>query len=66
MNEEIGAAAGQVWEALNAGGELTLAQLKKAAGVEEPLFGMAVGWLAREGKLAFSKDKRGGMRVSLK
>jgi len=25
-----------------------------------------VGWLAREGKLAFSKDKRGGMRVSLK
>lgn len=65
MNEDIGAAAGRVWEALNAQGELTPVQLKKAAEVEEPLLNYAIGWLAREDKVDFIRDKR-GLRFRLK
>ncbi|OFV80701.1 MAG: hypothetical protein A3B65_01480 [Acidobacteria bacterium RIFCSPHIGHO2_02_FULL_67_57] len=65
MDEDIGAAAGRIWEALNSKGELTPAQLQKAAEVEEPLLSWAVGWLAREDKLVITRDKR-GLRVSLK
>jgi len=65
MNEDIGAAAGRIWEALNSKGELTPAQLQKAAEVEEPLLSWAIGWLAREDKLDFVRDKR-GLRVRLK
>lgn len=32
MHEEIGFAAGKIWHALDAGNELSLAQLKKAVG----------------------------------
>jgi len=65
MNEDIGAAAGRIWEALNSKGELTPAQLQKAAEVEEPLLNWALGWLAREDKVDFVRDKR-GLRVRLK
>ena len=65
MDEDIGAAAGRIWEALNSKGELTPAQLQKAAEVEEPLLSWAVGWLAREDKVVITRDKR-GLRVSLK
>ena len=65
MNEDIGAAAGRIWEALNTKGELTPAQLQKAAEVEEPLLNWALGWLAREDKVDFVRDKR-GLRVRLK
>lgn len=65
MNEEIGIAAGRIWEALNSKGELTPAQLQKAAEVEEPLLSWAVGWLAREDKVEFTRDKR-GLRLRLK
>jgi hypothetical protein len=65
MNDEIGTAAGRIWEALNSKGELTPAQLQKAAEVEEPLLNWAIGWLAREDKLEITRDKR-GLRVRLK
>ncbi len=65
MNEDIGAAAGRIWEALNSKGELTPAQLQKAAEVEDPLLNWALGWLAREDKVDFVRDKR-GLRVRLK
>ena len=65
MNEEIGIAAGRIWEALNSKGELTPAQLQKAAEVEEPLLSWAVGWLAREDKIDITRGK-GGPRLRLK
>ena len=68
MNEEIGIAAGQVWQALVDQGELSLPQLKKATGLDAPLLDWAVGWLAREDKLAFTPEagKKGSFRLHLK
>lgn len=68
MNEEIGTAAGQVWQALADRGELTLPQVKKATGLDSPLLDWAVGWLAREDKLAIIPEsgKKGSLRLQLK
>lgn len=63
--EQIGLAAGEVWSALNAGGPQTIAALKKASkgSAEQTL--MAIGWLAREGKLDFTTSGR-SVKVSLR
>lgn len=67
MNEEIGTAAGQIWQALVDKGELTLPQLKKATGLDAPLLDWALGWLAREDKLNFVLEgKKGSFRLQLK
>jgi len=68
MNQQIGNAAGQVWQALHAKGELSLAQLKKATRLNSPLIEWAVGWLAREEKLVILPDpaKRASFRLRLK
>ena len=64
MQEEIGTTAGAIWKILHAKGELSLAQLKKQAKAETPVFDWAIGWLARENKIAFSQQKR-SIRVRL-
>ena len=64
MQEEIGTTAGTIWKILHAKGELSLAQLKKQAKAETPVFDWAIGWLARENKIAFSQQKR-SIRVRL-
>jgi hypothetical protein len=58
MQEEIGTAAGCVWQALNTKGELSLAQLKKEVKAKAPLFDSAIGWLAREDRIAITRKKR--------
>ncbi len=65
MQEEIGITAGTIWHALNAKGELSLAQLKKEVNGKTPLFDWAIGWLAREGKITITREKR-SFRVALK
>ena len=58
MNTEaIGAWAGQVWQALNEADVLGLKQLKKMAKLknEKEVFA-AIGWLAREGKIAIQTN----------
>ena len=57
MNEQIGRVAGSIWHTLEANGEMTFAKLKKEVGAAGPLFDWAIGWLAREDKLAFEKVK---------
>lgn len=64
MEDRIGAAAGIVWGHLAEHGPSTLSQLRRASKLSDPLLLMAVGWLAREGKLAFGETKR-GLRISL-
>lgn len=64
MQEEIGTTAGAIWNILHAKGELTLAQLKKQTKAKEPIFDWAIGWLARENKIAFKQQKR-SIRVHL-
>ena len=53
MNAEvIGTWAGQVWNALNESGNLTVKGLKKATKLKEKELYAALGWLAREGKVS--------------
>ena len=65
MMEEIGVAAGAIWHALDANGEMALPKLKKEVKAEGPLFDWAIGWLAREDKITLTREKR-FFRVCLK
>jgi hypothetical protein len=51
----IGEAAGALWQILAEQGPAPFATLIQDVSVPESLFYMAVGWLAREGKLEFEK-----------
>jgi Winged helix-turn-helix domain (DUF2582) len=64
MQEEIGATAGAIWKILHAKGELSLFQLKKQTKAKTPVFDWAIGWLARENKIALTPRKR-SIRVRL-
>ncbi len=56
MNVEmIGANAGKVWTALQ-NGALSSKALKKATKLKEADLNLALGWLAREGKLTFTEE----------
>lgn len=65
MIEVIGTNAGKVWNALNEGGKMSLKALKKATKIkaEKDMYA-AIGWLAKEGKLAF-EEANGEILVSL-
>jgi hypothetical protein len=52
-SDPIGETAGTLWQLLAEYGPATFACLIQEVGVPESLFYMAVGWLAREGKLEF-------------
>lgn len=52
ITRKIGENAGLIWSALQ-GGALTAKALKKATKLKEAELNMALGWLAREGKLNF-------------
>lgn len=59
MIELIGTNAGKVWNALNEGGQMSLKALKKATKIkaEKDMYA-AMGWLAKEGKLAFEETEK--------
>lgn len=65
MNEVIGQAAGKVYNYLNGKDEATLAALKKDLEMKGDEATFALGWLAREDKLAFEK-KGNSLKVRLK
>jgi hypothetical protein len=65
IQDEIGMIAGVIWQTLSAKGELTLRKLKLEVQGTAPLFDWAIGWLAREDKIAFAGEKR-SVRVRLK
>lgn len=54
LNEKIGNNAGTVWNAL-AEGELNVKTVKKATKLTEKDLNLALGWLAREGKITFNE-----------
>lgn len=54
MTEKIGANAGLIWAALQ-NGELNVKAVKKATKLAEKDLNLALGWLAREGKLNFTE-----------
>jgi hypothetical protein len=65
MNEKIGQAAGQIWQILAANQEpISIAALSKKANTTSQMTQLALGWLAREGKLNFV-EKGKTLTVSL-
>ena len=54
LNEKIGSNAGLIWAAL-ANCELSVKAAKKATKLTEKDLNLALGWLAREGKIVFNE-----------
>ena len=54
ITTKIGENAGLIWNALQ-GGALTAKALKKATKLKNDDLNLALGWLAREGKVAFEE-----------
>ena len=64
MNVElIGANAGKIWNALQ-NGALSSKALKKATKLKEADLNLALGWLAREGKVVL-EDTEDDVKVTL-
>jgi hypothetical protein len=58
LNDKIGEVAGRVWRQLRAHGPATTPQLAKAIGRSDMEISMAMGWLAREGKVRQDSGER--------
>jgi hypothetical protein len=65
IKEQMGVTAGKIWQTLSDEGPQTMAQLKKRVNGSGELVGFALGWLAREGKVDISQEKK-SLRVTLK
>ena len=57
FTEKIGTNAGLIWAALE-NGELEIKAVKKATKLTEKDLNLALGWLAREGKVSFREDDK--------
>lgn len=60
----VGQVAGQVWQYLRGEGKSSVSAIEKGVGRSSREVQMAIGWLAREGKVEFSDEPR-GLYVSL-
>ena len=56
ISQKIGENAGLIWSALQ-GGALAQKALKKATKLKDADLNLALGWLAREGKIAFEAQE---------
>ncbi|MFQ5927330.1 MAG: winged helix-turn-helix domain-containing protein [Terriglobia bacterium] len=65
MEAEIGNAAGMIWQHLDQHGDTTLSKLKLGVKLSDQCLFMGLGWLLREGKVNFAKDRR-SLKVSLR
>lgn len=61
----IGLCAGQIWNYLAKNGKSSLIQIKIEVSCTASILHLALGWLLREGKVEFSKE-RGQLFVELK
>ena len=60
----IGETAGMVWNYLRSHGDCSLSALEKGIDAPKSMVSMAIGWLAREGKIEM-KDAKRSIRISL-
>lgn len=65
MITEIGFAAGNIWKKLKEEGEMVITKLQRRSGLPVNMFYLGLGWLAREDKVKFRREKR-TIYVSLK
>jgi len=56
MVDKIGTDAGKVWNELELNGEMTTGILKKNLEMSPFDLNVAIGWLAREGKIVISRQ----------
>ena len=63
--KRIGETAGLVWNFLQSNGESSLSALEKGVEAPRSMVSMAVGWLAREGKIEVKDEKR-AVRIVLR
>ena len=63
--DDIGHVAGEIWHRLDSGGHQSITQLKKSISAPADVVMAAVGWLAREDKVEFSKSGR-AVKVGLR
>jgi hypothetical protein len=56
--DAIGATAGMVWRYLEANGSSSISAIEKGVAAPRVLVDMALGWLAREGKLVLVEEER--------
>jgi hypothetical protein len=56
--ESIGKTAGRVWTYLQDHGKTSLSGVEKGVTAPRGVVFMAIGWLAREGKLEFGQENR--------
>lgn len=56
--QSIGQTAGEVWHFLHSKGNLSLSAVESEVHAPKPMVHMAIGWLAREGKLDLIQEKR--------
>lgn len=64
LTAQIGEDAGIVWRALEGKGFMNLEELAESTDLDTSLICAALGWLAREGKISFTKEN-GVTAVSL-
>ena len=63
--DQIGETAGVVWRLLDSSGPMSMAKIIKDSGAPRDVVLLALGWLAREDKIAIDSESRGRM-VSLR
>lgn len=61
MQEKIGEVAGKVWDQLQEEGEQSTSAVARALEEPQTKVNMAIGWLAKEGKLDFDTEGRGNL-----
>ena len=65
ISGQVGETAGKVWHLLDDEGPQTFPQLKKKLDGSGELLGFALGWLAREGKVDITQEKK-SVKVALR
>ena len=58
MIEKIGTNAGKVWTQIDKAGRQNVKEVKKSTKLTEKDLYAAIGWLAREGKIALEEEEK--------
>jgi hypothetical protein len=66
MSDMIGVAAGKVWEFLKTNGPAPAKKIQKGIGEDAAMTNQAIGWLARESKLAVDRSQKSNPIYSLR
>jgi hypothetical protein len=66
MSEMIGVTAGKVWQYLKTNGPSPAVRIQRGIAEDASLTNQAIGWLAREGKLAVDRGQKNNTTYALR